>query len=138
LTLAAGELMRITRGKRRVEPDRRQPLMHVGRSARPADETVRNRSFGNALADPHAWIERGERILKDGLDAGRGLARTVAITHRLFAIEEHDAAVRGIDAGRHPAERRLARAGFADQPQCLAALQGQADAIDGLYGHGRA
>ncbi len=44
-----------------------------------------------------------------------------------------DAALRGDQPRQRKAERRLARAGFADDAECLACAQRQIDAVDGLH-----
>ncbi len=83
----------------------------------------------------HARVERAERVLKDELHLAAKPLQPVAVERQHVdqpaAIVERDRAV----IGRHRAqqdlaERGLAAAAFADQPEAFAALDLQADVID--------
>ena len=57
-----------------VQPDRREPARDIALRFGLGDQSMRQRTLGNDVADAHARIERGERVLKHHLDARRVLA----------------------------------------------------------------
>ena len=120
LALAAGELVReaarAAAGSRptAVEPAARHRLLRLGRG----DQPMRERTLGDRVADAHARIERGERVLEHHLDARRALARrgrAITGSPAMRAVPGR----RRQDAGDDAAERGLAAAGFADQARAL-------------------
>src|SRR3546814_19219572 len=88
--------------------------------------------FADDLLDAHAWIERGEGILKDHLDSQRRfLGADLAVVPDRLAVEGETASGWRQNAGDHAPEGRLAAAGFADQADHLAGAAGEVDAVDG-------
>ena len=87
------------------------------------------------VAGGHARIERGERVLEH--DLHRAPVRTQLGLAELgdVAAIELDAAAGRLDQPQHAARhRRLAAAGFADQPERFAGADRKADAIHGMHG----
>ncbi|MND58964.1 hypothetical protein D3C80_501390 [compost metagenome] len=91
------------------------------------------RAFRNDITDAHAAVERGERVLKDGLHAGGDFARTATSAHDRLARETNGAGCRHGYAGCHASERRFARTRFTDKAKHLASFQRDRDAIHGLH-----
>jgi hypothetical protein len=95
--------------------------------------------LGHLTADRVHRIERGHRLLEDHADA---IAAQLAVfrirqAHQLAAVETDAAADDGaVRQQAHQGEggNRFAAAGFADEPQRLAALQRETDAAHGLRG----
>ena len=84
--------------------------------------------------DAHARIERGHRVLEDHLQLELGVAPGLAVELvERRAAESHAAVARGIDAGGDAAERRLAAAGLADQPDHLAFADRQMHVVDRMH-----
>ena len=80
------------------------------------------------IADAHAGIEAGERILVDHLNAGRELLRAPSLFPGDGHLVEQDLAVaRRVDAGDHAPEGRLPAAGFADEADDFALPDAEAD-----------
>ena len=119
LALAAGKLVREARQDvvRKPGADKRllhalQPITFV------VAEPIDDQPLLDDLADRHARIERGERILEDDLHARS--ERPHLVTRPgvdRFAVEEDFAAVGRQELHQRLPERRLAGPGFADQPQ---------------------
>src|SRR3954468_6239072 len=75
-----------------------------------APDTVDDQPFLDDLADRHAWIERGERVLEDDLHALPQRPHLLAILAiDALAVEEDLAALIGNQADQRLSERRLAR-----------------------------
>src|SRR3546814_17833643 len=90
--------------------------------------------FADDLLDAHAWIERGEGILKDHLDSQRRfLGADLAVVPDRLAVEGETASGWRQNAGDHAPEGRLAAAGFADQADHLAGAAGAVDAVAGVH-----
>src|SRR3546814_16703724 len=90
--------------------------------------------FADELLDSHAWIERGEGILKDHLDSQRRfLGADLAVVPDRLAVEGETASGWRQNAGDHAPEGRLAAAGFADQADHLACAAGAVAADTGLH-----
>ncbi|MGY4426760.1 hypothetical protein ACVWY2_009209 [Bradyrhizobium sp. JR6.1] len=92
---------------------------------------------GSATMSPirRRRIERGDRVLKDQLHAPAHLAQRLALQGgEVVAVEQHLAGDRLAQLQHGAAERGLAAAGFADQPQRLAARDLEADIGDGMDG----
>src|SRR6478609_160997 len=91
-----------------------------------AEQTQR---LGQTCADGPAWIQRAVCVLEHHLHIARMASKIAAsITlWQLLAIEIHVALGFIEQAEQHAAERRFARAAFADQPERLARLQLEAD-----------
>ena len=89
-------------------------------------------------ADRVDGVQRRHRILEDHRDLVAAEVLQLALVHlqQVAALVEHLAFEARVRVAREPEERHrgdaLARAGLADDPQHLAALQLEADAVDGL------
>ncbi len=90
---------------------------------------MRDRRFGDRVAGAHARVQRRERVLEDHLQ--RGLVAGTQ-QHRLSA-EQHLAIARRIQAAHDTAERRLAAARLADQPDDLARVHVEAHVVDRVH-----
>ena len=89
-------------------------------------------------ADRHARIERGERVLEDDLHVAAERAERRGIELRDVAALEPDLAGGRLDQPQDAAAgRRLARAGFADQPERLARRDVEAHIVDRVHHAGR-
>ncbi len=93
----------------------------------------------NLLAHTRDRIERVHRALGDERDAGQAeladlflgqLEHVDALEHDLARL---DLARRADQAHQGQGDRRLARAGLADQPETLVGVEGEADAVDSLH-----
>ena len=92
------------------------------------------------LADRHGRIQRGHRVLQDHRDP-----RAAELAHLLGALGEQALAVEddvapddlaaglGHQSQDRQAGHRLAGARFADDPECLAALDGERRAVDRFH-----
>src|SRR6266567_1002930 len=90
--------------------------------------------FADDVADGHARIQRGVWILEDHLDLLPGAAQLLAVDAGEIDVLEVDMS-RGCcqELNDHPSECRLAAAGFADQAERLAGLDGKADAVNRVH-----
>ena len=75
LALPAGELVRVAVDEARVQADQRQQLLHP-RAHRlpPSPQVVDLDRLGDDVADRHARVERGVRVLEDHLHVAAHLA----------------------------------------------------------------
>jgi len=91
-------------------------------------------AFHDRLAHRHARMQRGIGILEHDLHLAAQQAH-LAGRHlvEVAAVEQHLAAGLAHQVEDHAAKRRLARTGFAHQPQRLAAPDLEVDAIDGAH-----
>jgi len=93
--------------------------------------------LGNLLADPEDGTERGEWVLHHETDPGAAkLTKRFAIhRHHVGPLEGHPVRrhrTQRIDqADKAPKRRRLSAPGFTDDPEPLAALDVEADPVDG-------
>ena len=120
--------------KSRIEADRVEPFRrHRRRRRARVDQPVRDRAFGDRVADPHARIERGERVLEHHLDPRRALAR-----RRPPAITGSPA-MRAVPdvGGRMPAMTRpsvdLPQPDSPTRPSDLARVDRERDAIERMH-----
>ena len=126
--------MRIAVGEIGVEAAHRQQLAHPRRAPRAVGlDAVHPHRLVKDRADLLARVQRAVGVLKDHLDA--------AAQRDQFAAPEFgdiDPVIEDLAFGRlfepqdAAAHRRLAAAAFADQPQGLAAVHREVDAVDRL------
>jgi hypothetical protein len=98
-------------------------------------DVVDHQRLGDDVVDRHARVERAHRILEHELDAPAELLQRVALQLQrlgeLVAFVEQDASGVGRERAHDDlGQGGLAAAGFADQPQALAALHLEADIVD--------
>src|SRR5258706_9973559 len=87
------------------------------------------------LAQGHPRVEGGERVLEDDLHVAPALAQLLAAERGEVVAAKADAPGGGLDEAQHgAAERRLAAAALADDPQRLAGGELEVDAVDRLEG----
>jgi hypothetical protein len=109
----------------------------------PVEPLVAHQNFGELLAERQGRVERGARVLEHHADAGA--AHPVdfgrALGPQILAREpDCTAALDGVSrkvAHDREGERGLARAGFSDEPQNLAARDREANVVEGPEGAGR-
>ena len=91
--------------------------------------------FADDIGDGHAGVERGIRVLEDH---GGLLAEVVNIGFGLdfFAVVPDFSRSGLIEMQNRAADCRFAAAGFADETQGLALVDGERDAVDSLEGLG--
>ena len=140
LAHAAGELVRVIMHAARGIGDLHQ-LQHLdgaGERLLLRQALVAAQALGDLLADGQHRIERGHRLLEDEADLlGADLVQFIAGERHQVAALEHDLALD--DAARRHRDqfqdrhRRdgLAAAGFADDAERLALVDGDVDAVDG-------
>src|SRR6266404_7957342 len=132
LSLAARELVRIALRMLRAqayEAEKLRPPFFLA----PCREAIQRKRFGQRLLDGHARIERAVGILKNDLHRASLRAQRLRIEREQFLSVEPDLARSGFyQSQQQPAGRRLAAARFADQRQCFAASELEADAVDRL------
>ncbi len=134
--LTARELMREARQQFERQAALACHLLHALRQLLAAKLAQPAQRIGNGRKRGKARVDAVAGILKHHLDAG---AIAVAGEYprgfqRQIAVAEHDAAAAGIDQARQCAnERRLAAAGFADQPHRFALTDAKADIVDGVH-----
>ena len=94
---------------------------------------MRDEPLFDLVADRQARVQRAEGILEDDLHAAAKLTALFGAAILEPLSVKPDLARRcWLQAERHTAERRLSRARLTDDRQCLAARDGEVDAIDGL------
>ena len=120
LALAAGELMRKSSLGARVEADLRHQIIDIVVERTGLDEAMGRRGLADDVSDSHARIEGRERILKDQLDLDRRLPGPLAPEARpIHTTVQHAAGSDFEQTGDDAAQRGLAAARFADQPDDL-------------------
>jgi hypothetical protein len=134
LALAARKLMGVTVCKIGLQPDHREQLADARRGLRSRGQPVDLQRFADDVADRHARVERGVRVLEDDLHLfAQRTQRGPAQAGDVAPIERDAAGRRVGQAQDHAAGGRLARARLADETQRFAAADVEVDAVDGLY-----
>src|SRR3546814_4162196 len=129
-SLAARELMRVAAAEVRIEADADHGLGDVVCNVAARHHAMHPGRFADDLLDAHAWIERGEGILKDHLDSQRCfLGADLAVVPDRLAVEGETASGWRQNAGDHADRKRLAAAGFPDQAHHPARAAGTVDAV---------
>ena len=133
LALAAGELVRVARRGVGREPDHLQQLAHLLAELLAA-APVHAQRLADHPPDRVARVQRGVRVLEDHLHPlPQRPQLALAHVRDVGAVEEDRAAGGLVQAQQRPADRRLAAARLADEPERLAALDRQRDAVDRLH-----
>eukprot|EP01022_Parablepharisma_sp_SALTPOND_P030360 TRINITY_DN760_c2_g5_i1.p1 TRINITY_DN760_c2_g5~~TRINITY_DN760_c2_g5_i1.p1 ORF type:complete len:1316 (-),score=509.04 TRINITY_DN760_c2_g5_i1:3474-7421(-) len=132
LALAAGEFVRIALAVLGREAHAGQQCIHARLCA--LLHAMYQHRLHDGIADRHARIERGKRILEDELDIATQLAQLAARQLRQVAPAEFDTATGDIDqAQQGTAGGGLAAAGLADDGQGLAGIQIEADLLHRMH-----
>ena len=132
LALAAGEFMRVAIDRIGRQLDRRQRRPRLGRAARgrcrcPGSPGLRSGSRRSSCAAT-GWRRGPGRYTACAAAAGASRAPDSLVSS---CAVEHDLAGGRLDQPQHgPADRGLARAGFADQPDHLAAADLEGDVVE--------
>jgi len=131
LALAARELVREVASRLRPEADSiedaRDPCFAVAAVAHAVD----HEPLGHDVADPHAWVERGERILEDDLHVlAQPLGTPAVLARDLLALEPDLAACGRHQADQRPPQGRLAAARLAHEADRFAGGDLEVDTID--------
>ena len=100
---------------------------------------VQAERVGEGSLDGLARVERGVGVLEDHLgDAGDGFAVARGGGGDVFAVEQDAAGGGGDEAEDGEGEGGFAAAGFADQADAFAGVDGERDAVDGAERAGAA
>ena len=128
--------MRILAGDALIEADAGEQLGDPGSERLPRQRRMGEDRVGHLILDAHHRIERAHRALRDERDLLQPdrAERPAAHPQHVFPVEEDAAADdppgRTGETEERCRHRRLARAGFADQPEALAGPERERDAID--------
>src|SRR5262249_7119005 len=123
LALAAGEFVGIAAREARLETDEAQQFLDPRAAPRSRYEIMPRQRLAEDLRYRHARIERCIGVLEDDLRLPPERAQLVGIEReQVAAFEAHAAGVRLDQPQHHPADGRLAAAGFANKGQRLAGL----------------
>ncbi len=133
LALPTGELARVGPGMLGAKADEVEELadaLHPRHGSQvPAMDAQRKR---DRLLDRSASVERRERVLEDDLHPAPEAAELGrSESGEVLTVEQHPAGGRLVEPEQQPRQRRLARAGFADEPEGLAAVDRERDAVHG-------
>ncbi len=131
LALAARELVRVAVPPVRVDPDLAQRLDDPLVTLPAVADAVHDQALGDDLGDRHARAQGAVRVLEHHLHLAPErpyVARAQALD---LAAVEGDGAGAALQPQERHAERRLARAGLADDADRVALAHRQRDAVDG-------
>src|SRR4029079_6056086 len=132
MALAAGEFVRIAPHVIRLQADGFQEIDDTLLQLPPGfRQLVDDQGLADDRTDIHARIERGIRVLEDDLDVAAQQAKLVRRQLPAILAFKMDVARGRLDQAKHAASGgRFAAAGFADQPQGLAAVDVKVHAVD--------
>src|SRR5205085_3860890 len=131
LPLAAGKFMRIARRVLRLQADQFEQFPDAVFALMTCAGAVNHQRLGDDLADLHARVERGIRVLKDDLHFAPQLPQRSRVERQQILPFKVDFASRRLDQAQDAAaRRRFAAAGFADQPKGLAVPYAEADIVN--------
>ena len=132
LALAAGELVRVATRHRGVEAHHLQDGRDALARLSGAGESVDEERLGQRLADAHARVQRGERVLEHHPHGGTGAAQRFRRQGaEVAAVEQRHAAGRLLQPQKGAAQGGLAAAGFPDERHGFARRDREVDAVDG-------
>ena len=133
LALAAGELERVARRDRPVEPDLfEQPGRR--RRSRPDRPPAGAQPVGDLAADASARVERGVGVLEHHLDPPQPWSAEHRSPSGVTSVPWNDTVpTPAAGARRRPGERRLAAAGLADEADDLTGVDVEVDVDHGVH-----
>ena len=132
MALSARELVRVAAGRVLRQPHDVQQVAHARRGVLAAAEAVCANRLGHDAADAVPRVQRRERVLEDHLHPAAKRAQLLLAELRDVLAVEHDPSVRRLVQPQDgAADRRLAAARLADEPDRLAAVDRQRHAVDG-------
>ena len=132
LPLAAGELVRVAPADLGPQPDLVEQRVHpAGALGRRADP-VQPQRLADDLGHGHPRVQRRRRVLEDDVEVAAAAAAAAAATSWEMSVPLIRTVPLGerLQPGHAAAERALAAAGLADQPEHLAGRDGEAHAVD--------
>ena len=116
-----------------LQPDHVHHLLDLIPALRVAAEAVDAQPLADAVADRGPRVQAGVRVLEDDLHPAPIGPELGALDPRDIRPIELDPARRRVEEAQdHPADRRLAAARLADEPERLAAPDVERDAVDRL------
>src|ERR1700730_5836028 len=138
LALTAGEIVRIASELVRLQADGLEQMYDTLFKLPPGfRQLVNDQGFANDRADVHARIERCIRVLKDNLDVAAQRSKLTSIQPSDILAFKMDLARSRFDQAKHAtAGGRFTAAGFADQPEGIAAVDSEIDTVDGMNAAG--
>ena len=129
------ELVRVAVERIARQPDDLDQLLCAPRRRAAARDPVDAQRLGQHRADRHPRVQRRVRVLEDHLHPAAHLAQRIPLQGGHVHPVELDPTVRGVHQPDHgSSERRLAAAGLPHQPERLAALDVERDAVHGAHG----
>nr|WP_236637981.1 hypothetical protein [Mangrovicoccus ximenensis] len=133
LALAAAELVRITAEMFVAEPDQPQQFRDARRPVGGGQRQVQPERLVEHLADRHARVQRGIRVLEHHLQAAVHARELPRVEPPDIVAVQHDLALRRLDQPHQAARHgRFARTAFADQGQGAPRMQVEIDSVDGV------
>ena len=123
-----------------VQPDKREQFVHFG----PQPDliginTIDNQGLRNDVGNLHARIQGRRRVLEDDLHIALDIFLVLpvgALFRDQKVFEVNLAFRRGINAHNGARHRRLAAAGFPDQPEDFPLSQVERNPVDGVHRQG--
>src|SRR5579875_1109147 len=132
LPLTAAQLVREAPGEAPGQPHGVEEIGYLGAALDSRADPVDCQGLGDDRADPDSRIQARVWILEDYLnasaEAGKGRA---AQCPDILAPEQDLASCNALQAADHPPQRRLPRAGLADDGDALAGLEVEAKPVQG-------
>ncbi len=135
LALAAGELVGVTLEDVGFEADLVEEFSDAGADVMPGEAALDGEGLADDLADAHFGVEGGEGVLEDHLHAAAEGAELAGVGGEDVGGIEGDGAGGGLDeAQEHARDGGFAGAGFADEAEGFAAVEGEGDVVDDAGG----
>jgi len=131
LALAARELVRVPARVIGLQPDRLEELSNALVAVLRRNDVVNREGLADDVGDGQLRVQAGEGILKDVLNLGSQRPEFGPGALGQFGVAVGDRARSRLEqSDERPAERRLAAAALADQPERLAGANLEVDAVD--------
>ena len=132
LALAAGHVVRIAFSEVFGEVDQAEHFLRFGFDVLLSDHAEVFKRFTDDFLDALLGIESGRGVLEDHLDGFSVLAEGFAFEiGDVLAVENDFSAGHGVEAGQHLGEGGLAGAGFTDDADGFAFMDGDIDVVSG-------